>query len=168
MARTRQIPDLDVFKKVLALLFSDGEKAVTFASVANLCGLAPSTLVQRYHSCPEMLDAALVAAWQQVEAQTDAAIAASEGKGAQSLLKALSGPISTPALLNASLCRPNLTLRAKAWREMVEYALAARLVVSPRSTETAALIFAAWQGRLLWTAAGGKGFRLGEALKRLG
>lgn len=167
MARTKHIPDHNVFEKVLALLFSDGEKSVTFASVASLCGLAPSTLVQRYHSCPQMLDAALVAAWQQVEAQTEAAIAASEGKGAQSLLKALAGLISTPALLNASLCRSNLIPRAKAWREMIEHALAARLVVSPRSTETAALIFAAWQGRLLWTAAGGKGFRLGEAIKRL-
>ena len=168
MARTKNIPDHEVFKKVLTLLFSEGEKSVTFASVASLCGLAPSTLVQRYHSCPEMLDAALVAAWQQIEAQTEDAIAACEGKGAQSLLKALSGPISTPALLNASLCRPNLTPRAKAWREMVEHALAARLIVSQRSTETAALIFATWQGRLLWTVAGGKGFRLGEALKRLG
>jgi hypothetical protein len=28
-------------------------------------------------------------------------------------------------------------------------------------------MFAAWQGRLLWDTAGGKTFRLGEALRKL-
>lgn len=168
MARTRQISDDDVLKKVLALLLSDGEKSVTFASVGGQCGLAPSTLVQRYKTCQAMLDASLRMAWQQVEAQTNEAVEAAGAKGVQALLKALSGPINTAALLAASLCRPLMIPRAKAWRDSVEDAIASRLVVGPKSTETAALIFAAWQGRLLWDAAGGKGFRLGDAVKRLG
>lgn len=168
MARIKHISDHDVLEKVLTVLFSDGEKSVTFAAIARLCGLAPSTLVQRYHSCPAMLEAALHMAWQQLEAKTTTAVLESNGKGVQSLLKALSGPINTPALLNASLCHPAMILRAKTWRESVEDALAARMTVGAKATETAALIFAAWQGRLLWDAAGGKGFRLGEALKRLG
>jgi len=168
MARVKHISDQVVLEKVLILLFAEGEKSVTFSAIARLCGLAPSTLVQRYHSCPAMLEAALQMAWQQLEAQTTTAVLQSGGKGVQSLLKALSGPTNTPALLNASLSHPAMILRAQTWRETVEHALAARMTVGAKTTEIAALIFAAWQGRLLWDAAGGKGFRLGEALKRLG
>ena len=72
------------------------------------------------------------------------------------------------ALLTLSLRDPALIGRAKAWRHKVEQAIAARLDVSAKAKETAALIFAAWQGRMLWDAGGGKGFRLGDAIKRLG
>ena len=37
-----------------------------------------------------------------------------------------------------------------------------------RDAEAAAMLFAAWQGQMLWRAAGGKGFRLKDAAKRLG
>lgn len=170
MARIKLISDDEVLDKVLAALLADGEKSVTFASVAKLCGLAPSTLVQRYSTCAAMVQAALHHAWDRLEAQTEVATAtaSTSGKGVQALLKALAGPINTPALLTASLRHPVLTARSKTWRETVEQGLVARLGHGPKAAETAALIFAAWQGRMLWDAAGGKGFRLGEALKRLG
>lgn len=170
MTRQRLIPDDVVLNAVLAILLNAGEKSVTFAEVARVSGLAPPTLVQRYGSCTAMITFALTNAWDQLDAKTAAATSDSlaAGKGLQGLLKALGGAGNTPALLAASLRQPQLAARAKTWRDGVEAALAARLTGSPKARETAALVFAAWQGRMLWESAGGKGFRLGEAVKRIG
>jgi AcrR family transcriptional regulator len=169
MARMKLIPDSEVLAVTLKLLLLNGEKAVTFSAVAQKCKLAAPTLVQRFGTCPAMIDAALALAWDQLEAQTVAAFAEAQGKakGVQGILKALSGPIDSPALVTASLKSPVLAQRAKAWRDQVEAALTLKLGSGAKAAETAALTFAAWQGRLLWDGAGGKGFRLGEALKRL-
>ena len=43
-----------------------------------------------------------------------------------------------------------------------------RLGPGAKARESAALLFAAWQGRMLWTGAGGPGFRLRDAVKRIG
>ena len=48
-----------------------------------------------------------------------------------------------------------------------ETALALRLGGGPQGREAATILFAAWQGQILWQTAGGKGFRLKDALKRL-
>jgi AcrR family transcriptional regulator len=166
MARTKLIPDEKVFTAVLQILLEQGEKSVTFAAVAAATGLAPSTLVQRFGSCADMERVALVKAWDGLDSLVTL-VNTTEHKGVQGVLKALSGSVNPANLLTLSLNDPLLTERAKAWRSAVEAALAERLSVSAKAMETAALIFAAWQGRLLWDAAGGKGFRLGEALKRL-
>jgi AcrR family transcriptional regulator len=170
MARQKTIPDSEVFAVVLKLLLLQGEKSVTFATVAQKSRLAPPTLVQRFGSCPAMISAAVADAWQALEAQTVAVLAEAQAsnKGVQAVLKALSSPQNSPALLTHSLQDPELTARAKAWRDQVEAGLALKLGSGAKSREAAAVTFAAWQGRLLWDSAGGKGFRLGEALKRLG
>jgi AcrR family transcriptional regulator len=169
MARVKLIPDHEVLAVTLKLLLLSGEKAVTFSAVAQRCKLAAPTLVQRFGSCPAMIEAALSLAWDQLETQTVEVFAEAQGKGkgVQGILKALSGPIDSPALVTASLKSPALALRAKAWRDQVEAALTLKLGAGAKDAETAAVTFAAWQGRLLWDGAGGKGFRLGEALKRL-
>lgn len=168
MARGKLISDEAVLDRVLDLLKA-GEKSVTFAAVSAATSLAPPTLVQRYGSCPAMIAMALRSAWDRLDAsaQTASNSAQANGKGVQGLLKALSGPIDIPTVLTASLPDETLAARAKAWRQMVEQALAARLGGGPKAQESAAVLFATWQGRLLWDGAGGKGFRLGEALKRL-
>jgi AcrR family transcriptional regulator len=166
MTRTKAIPDQTIFAHVLEQLLQAGDKAITFASVAKFSGLAAPTLVQRFGSRDAMVLAALTAAWDDLDAQTSHA-AQDDGKSAQRLLKSFSGPIQHPAFLAASLRHQPICERAKQWRDQVETALAERFATSPKPAETAALIFAAWQGRLLWNAAGGKTFRLGEALKRL-
>lgn len=170
MARTKLISDDEVFQRVLALLLQNGEKAVTFSTVSAATGLAPTTLVQRFGSCNDMIISAIAQAWQQLDDLVDAAALdpAMLNKGLPGLLKSLVGQVDPGALLTLSLRDPALLARAKAWRNKVEQAIAARLDVSAKAKETAALIFAAWQGRTLWDAAGGKGFRLGDALKRLG
>ena len=169
MARTKLIPDSEVLAIALKLLLVQGEKSVTFAAVAQKTRLAPPTLVQRFGTCAAMIDAALALAWEQLEAQTAAAFSetAAKGKGVQAVLKALSGPIDSPALVAASLRYPALAIRAKAWRKSVETGLAVKLGSGAKAKETASVTFAAWQGRLLWDGAGGKGFRLGEAVKKL-
>lgn len=170
MARTKLISDAEVFQQVLTLLVQNGEKTVTFSTVSAVTGLAPTTLVQRFGSCNEMIIGAIAQAWEQLDGVIDAAALDPVllNKGLPGLLKSLVGQVDPGVLLTLSLRDPALLARAKAWRKKVEQAIAARLDVSAKAKETAALIFAAWQGRMLWDAGGGKGFRLGDALKRLG
>jgi AcrR family transcriptional regulator len=169
MARTKLIPDSEVLAIALKILLIQGEKSVTFSAVAQKTRLAPPTLVQRFGSCAAMIDAALSLAWDQLEAQTTTAFAdtAAKGRGVQAMLKALSAPIDSPALVAASLRHPALATRAKAWRNQVEAGLTLKLGSGAKAKEAASVTFAAWQGRLLWDGAGGKGFRLGEAVKKL-
>lgn len=172
MPRRKLIPDLVVFAEIRRLLSEGGEKAVSFAAVAQATGLAGSTLVQRFASREAMVQAALLAAWDALEAETEvaAAEAALSPKGAQALLKALGADTPEAAdllLLAADFRDPALRLRAEAWRTRLETALAIRLGGGEKGREAAAILFAAWQGQLLWQRAGGKAFRLKDALKRL-
>lgn len=165
MPRTRSIPDETVFAAVHGLMEEGGDKAVSFGSVGRLTGLAPPTLVQRYGSRDGMVRAARHAAWGALEQRTGAAIAGTADKGPQGLLKAI-GPVNTAALA-ADLRDPELAARAAAWRLGVETALALRLGAGPKARESAALLFAAWQGQATWSGAGESGFRLKDAVKRL-
>ena len=169
MARTKLISDHDVFQQVLAQLLQNGEKSVTFSTVSAATGLAPATLVQRFGSCNQMILSAIYQAWDALDDLIEAATldAAAVNKGLPGLLKSLVGPIDPSTLLTLSLRDPALSGRAKAWRYKVEQAIESRLDVSAKAKETAALIFAAWQGRMLWDVGGGKGFRLGDAIKRV-
>lgn len=170
MARKKLISDREVFQHVLALLLNNGEKAVTFSTVSAATGLAPTTLVQRFGSCNHMILGAISQAWEELDQLVEAATldAAIMNKALPAMLKSLVGSIDPGTLLTLSLRDAALTAHAKAWRFKVEQAIAARLDVNAKAKETAALIFAAWQGRMLWDAGGGKGFRLGDAIKRLG
>ena len=165
MARPRTIPDSEIFAAILRLIGAEGEKAVAFSAVARASGLAAPSLVQRYGSLPGMVQAAWEAEWDRLDAATDTALATIEhsGKGTQALLKAL-GADTTAALLAASQRDPELRARAAHWREKIEAALTARL----KNAEAAAMLFAAWQGQLLWGNGGEKGFRMKDAIKKLG
>ena len=61
------------------------------------------------------------------------------------------------------------TLReaAETWRRQLEATLSLRLGGGTKGPEAAAMLFAAWQGQLLWLHAGGKGFRVKDAARRL-
>jgi AcrR family transcriptional regulator len=165
MPRTRVIPDDQVFAILQRLLQDKGDRAVSFGSVAAATGLAPPTLVQRYGSRDAMVRAARLAAWDRLDERTAKAMADTSGKGPQGLLKAL-GPVEATGFA-ADLRDPDLALRAAAWRTTVEAALAERLGTGQKARESAALLFAAWQGQALWSAAGEPGFRLKDAVKRL-
>ncbi|MFN4159240.1 MAG: transcriptional regulator [Gemmobacter sp.] len=171
MARSRTIPDADIFTAVRRLMAEGGEKAVAFGSVARATGLAAPTLVQRYGSREGMVRAAMLAAWDALDATTDAAESASGTgtKGAQALLKALGNAAeeADTMLMAVDVRDAELRNRAELWRARIEAALAARLGGGAKAREAAAMLFAAWQGQRLWQAMGGKGFRLKDAVKRL-
>ena len=86
----------------------------------------------------------------------------------QGLLKGLTGFMPDPAILYASFRDAAARDRAEGWRKRLEGRLALHLGGGAKGEEGAAILFAAWQGDLLWRAAGGKGFRLKDAAKRIG
>lgn len=165
MPRTRTIPDDHIFATIQSLMAQGGDKAVSFGSVARATGLAPPTLVQRYGSRDGMVKAARLAAWDALERRTGEAIAGTADKGPQGLLKAI-GPVDIAAIA-ADFRDPELALRAAGWRMGVETALALRLGAGQKARESAALLFAAWQGQALWSGSGEQAFRLKDAVKRL-
>lgn len=165
MPRTRIIPDAQVFAVIQRLLVQSGDKAVSFGSVGKATGLAPPTLVQRYGSRDGMVRAARLAAWDALDHRTAEAIGATADKGPQGLLKAIGPP--DPVSFAADLRDPELASRANGWRMGVETALCLRLGGGEKARESAALLFAAWQGQALWSVAGEPGFRLKDAVKRL-
>jgi AcrR family transcriptional regulator len=165
MPRSRTIPDDRIFHAIQRLLEEGGDRAVSFATVAAATGLAPPTLVQRYGSREGMVRAARLAAWEELAALTAEAITETEKKGPQALLKALSA--ADPAALVADFRDPDLAQKATAWQATVESALALRLGTGQKARESAAVLFAAWQGQLLWSRLGQPGFKLKEAVRRL-
>jgi len=153
-------------------LTQSGERAASFGAVSRATGLAAPTLVQRYGSQENMVRAALLDGWDALDRAADAAEGQSDlsVKGAQMLIKALSednGEAADLGLLVRNLGDPTLRLRAIAWRVRVEQALSVRLGGGAKGREAAALLFAAWQGQMLWQAAGERGFKLKDAVKRL-
>lgn len=169
MARTRVIPDSDILALVFAQSVASGAQGVSFATVAAASGLSAPALVQRYGSREAMLRAAVLAAWERLDAATGAAEDAAlvSAKGALGLLKALGEAPELGEALILSRRDPALAARAAAWRARVEEALAFRLGGGTRGREAAAMLFAAWQGRKLWEGAGDKGFSLSALLRRI-
>ncbi len=168
MARKKIISDAEVLGLVLQKLLTEGDKAVSFGLIATACGLAPPTLVQRYGTRDAMVKSAIDSGWQGLESLTSLveAEALVSAKGAQGLLKDIGGLVDIPALLAVSQRDKSIVERAAAWRKTVEAALSVRLGGGIKGRDAGAMMFAAWQGRLMWDAAGGKTFRLGEALRR--
>ena len=174
MGRTKTVSDADVFLAVRQLLAAGGEKAVAFASVARATGLSGPTLVQRFGSRAGMVRAAHLAAWDALDTATAAAMADMKSdpspKAAQKLLKSLADAQSETVdltLLCIVLRDAALRHRAKAWRTSVEAFLALQLGGGSKGRDTAALLFATWQGQILWNAAGGKGFKIKDAVRTL-
>jgi AcrR family transcriptional regulator len=164
MSRPRTIPDSVIYAAILRLIAEEGEKAVAFSSVARATGLSAPSLVQRYGALPAMIQTALQGEWDRITDLTTKAIAdtAASSKGPQALLKALSPAVSA-AVLAASLRDAGLRDRARNWRRLVETALARH----DGDAQGAAMVFAAWQGQMLWEGIGDTAFKMKDAIKRL-
>ncbi|MGL4319852.1 MAG: transcriptional regulator [Paracoccaceae bacterium] len=158
MARKKIIPDTTVFAALRHILIHEGPQAASFRAVGRATGLAAATLVQRFGNAEGMLIAAMQDGWDQADAALIAAAAdtAKTDKGATALLKALP---PTPLLL----AHKPLQERAATWQRQVIKELTLRL----KDGQAAAILFAAWQGRLMWDAAGARGFALKDVLRRL-
>lgn len=158
MARKKLIPDTAVFEALRHILMTEGAQAASFRAIGRATGLAAATLVQRFGSAEAMLVAAMQDGWDQADAALVAAaeVAAKSDKGATALLKAL--PPAPPLLLH-----PALQERAAAWQQKVIRELTLRL----KDGQSAAILFAAWQGRQMWERSGARGFALRDAVRKL-
>lgn len=161
MARPRSIPDAVVHDAVLSLLRSKGEKAVTFAAVAEMAGLAASSLAERHGTIAGLISDARAAAWQRLNAQTD--LAGSQApltpRGAIIFLKALNGPKDLVIYSDHAA--------ALLWRTRVEAALALRLGGGAEARQNAAILFHYWQGQQIWDGIGPRTVRLKDLVKKL-
>ncbi|WP_413709075.1 TetR/AcrR family transcriptional regulator [Rhizobium sp. Rhizsp82] len=160
MPRTRTLPDEQLLEMVLALIHAEGPDAASFGAVAKVSGLSGSTLVQRFATKAGMLRAALLHAWDRLDAET-ARIASAADKtpeGAVGLLTALSQDYGEdPAayaqgllVLREDFRDPVLRARGAAWAKALTAALSECLASSPDAETSARLMLSQWQGSLLW------------------
>jgi AcrR family transcriptional regulator len=160
MPRPKTLPDQDVLAAALRLIHEQGPDALTFASVAQTCGLSASTLVQRFKSKAGLVQSALLHAWDRLDEKTArlAAAAPRSPDGAIELLVELSrdyGGIETYAegllLLREDLRDPVLRARGALWKEALSSALEDCFAETPQAPPGIGLLIASqWQGSLLW------------------
>lgn len=160
MPRPKTRTDADVLDAAHRLLHVEGPDALTFARLAHYCGLAPATLVQRFKSKDGLKQAALLHAWDKLDART-AELAAQVPKtpaGAVRFLSALSGGyggIEAYArgllVLREDLSDPVLRARGAVWRRALSKALDQCFAAAPGTPKDMGLLTAShWQGSLLW------------------
>lgn len=125
MPRPKTQSDELVLEAALALMYERGPEALTFASLADRCGLSGATLVQRFGSKAKLKQSALLHDWDRLGEETASRAAAvpKTPKGAIELLVGLStlyGETDSYAqmlrLLREDLSDPVLRKRAVAWK----------------------------------------------------
>ncbi|TSD88504.1 TetR/AcrR family transcriptional regulator [Mycobacterium sp. KBS0706] len=167
MPRPRTVPDEALLDGALAVMRRAGPEGLTFAAVAAETGLSAATLVQRFGGKAALVQAALLRAWDLLDARTAAADAAAPPTpaGAVDLLVALSGDYGDDyaeglLVLREDLRDPVLRRRGAAWGRVLATALGRRLADSagPRP-DLGRLMAAQWQGAVLWW-----GFERGRSL----
>lgn len=160
MARTKALSDAAVLDMALAFMLAEGPDALTFARLSAVCGLSAPTLVQRFTTKAALRRAALLHAWDRLEARTAdlAERLPRTPAGAIALLVGLSdsfGSIEAYAngllLLREDLRDPVLRARGKAWKAALTAALDRCFPDWPPAMgPIAPLIAAQWQGALSW------------------
>jgi AcrR family transcriptional regulator len=155
MPRNRTISDEALLDHALLVLRDAGPDGLTFGAVARQAGLAASTIVQRFGSKPGLLRATLLRAWDRLDDDTDAAIAAA-GRGTRGvvdLLVRLSGQYAVHdyadqlRVLREDLLDPVLTERGRSWLAVLAHAIEARVPGT-----SGMLVLAQWQGTLtVWS-----------------
>jgi len=160
MPRPKTLPDHEVLAAAHRLMHAHGPDALTFAGLAQACGLSASTLVQRFGSKAALVQSALLHAWDRLDAKTAslAAAAPRTPAGAIGILVGLSrdyGGIEAYAegllVLREDLRDPALRARGAAWRDALARALEDCFGTVPQAPRGIGLLLAAqWQGALLW------------------
>lgn len=162
MPRPRTLSDETVLDAALGVLRERGPAGVTFAAVAAASGLAAATLVQRFGSKPSLLRAALLRAWDRLDARTAEldATAPRTVAGAVELLVGLSADYAAGGdafadgllVLREDLRDPALRERGRLWGDALVVALGRRLGSpgeGPRP-DLGRLMASQWQGAVLW------------------
>jgi AcrR family transcriptional regulator len=160
MPRPRTLSDEQLLSMVLEVIQSEGPEAATFAAVSKASGLSGSTLVQRFTTKAGMLRAALLHAWDRLDAETArlANHVAKTPEGGIALLTGLSQDYGdNPAsyaeglmLLQEDFRDPVLRARGAAWGATLTAALAERFSQRKDAETIARLMLSQWQGSLLW------------------
>lgn len=154
MPRKRSVSDEVILDAALGLAETRGPAALTFSSLSAEVGLAPATLVQRFGTKAGLLQAALLRAWDLLDAATAAADAqAGDGPdGVVALVLALSGQYDPSEdadqilLLREDLRDPVLRARGQAWIATLEAAVERRLPGA--APGVGRLVVSLWQGSL--------------------
>jgi len=153
-----------VLDAALALVHSSGVDRLTFAALADRCGLSAATLVQRFGSKPALTQRTLLHAWDKLQART-LELASSVPKtpdGAVELLVGLSrhdDDVEAYAegllILRGDLRDPVLRSRGVAWEAALTAAICECFAAVPDAPSEIGFALAAhWQGALTWWAFG--------------
>ncbi|MGV3650989.1 MAG: TetR/AcrR family transcriptional regulator [Devosia sp.] len=160
MPRPRSISDEALLDAALTLVKKAGPDRLTFAALSATTGLSPATLVQRFGSRDRLMEAALLRAWDRLDAETAAADADCPvtPQGAVALLVQLTGAGNGSdthgeglLLLREDFRRPVLRARGTAWGTALAAALGRR--IAPGDPEGLALgrqMASQWQGAVIW------------------
>lgn len=162
MPRPKTQSDARVLEAALALMYEGGPEALTFAGLADRCGLSGATLVQRFGSKARLKQSALLHDWDRLDEETAsrAAAVAKSPKGAIELLVGLStlyGELESYTqmlrLLREDLRDPVLRKRATAWKKALCRRLDECFAGVTGLPEGVGLMTASqWQGaHLLWS-----------------
>jgi AcrR family transcriptional regulator len=163
--RPKSQSDEQVLDAALALVHSSGGVArLTFAALADRCGLSAPTLVQRFGTKPALIRRTLLHAWDKLQART-LEVASSVPKtpdGAVELLVSLShydGDVETFAegllILREDLRDPVLRSRGAAWEAALTSAIGQCFAAVPDAPSGIGFALAAhWQGAMIWWAFG--------------
>ncbi|WP_283194693.1 TetR/AcrR family transcriptional regulator [Rhizobium sp. AN80A] len=162
MPRHKMISDEQVLDDLFDTIVRTGPDGLTFALAAEACGLSPSTLVQRYRSRVDLVEAVLLRAWDRLQIETETADAQEElnPKGAISLLMRLMPPGEADRdaadgllLLREDIRNPTLRARGVAWGQSLADALGRRLSGDRDEGQRLGWQMAAiWQGAHTWWA----------------
>jgi AcrR family transcriptional regulator len=159
MPRPKSRSDEEVLDTALLLVRQDGPESLTFQSLAQATGLSASTLVQRFRTKQDLVRAALMHAWDDLDRQTAylAATLPNTPNGAVQLLIGLShyGGIEAFAegllLLREDLRDPLLRRRGQGWKAALISALDEKFAETPDAPPGIGLMLASqWQGSLIW------------------
>lgn len=154
MARPRTVSDEQVLGEALVIVRETGPDALSFGALAARVDLAGSTLVQRFGSKQNLLQAALLLAWDRLDANTGLAIkrCGPGTKGVTRLLVSLSGQYRVDdfadqlLILREDLRDPVLRARGQAWLAILTTAIDERLPGS-----LGHIVITQWQGTLtMW------------------
>lgn len=162
MPRPKTRSDEHVLDAALALVYDGGIERLTFAALADRCGLSAATLVQRFGTKAALTRRALLQAWDQLDALT-AELAGAVPKtadGAVELLIGLSkqyGGVkmyrSGLLVLHEDLRDPVLRQRGTAWEEVLTAALDECFASTSDAPHRIGYALAShWQGAMTWWA----------------
>lgn len=141
---------------------ASGPAHLSFAKASAAVGLAAPTLVQRFGSRDDMVEATLLHAWDRLDEATAAADvdAPSSPAGAVALLLRLTQPDLAEdqfadgiLLLREDIRNPVLRARGAVWGESLAESLGRRLCDDPvRARRLGWQMASLWQGALIWQA----------------